>query len=267
MQLFFVNQFSFLDWNPDGAPEEFSSDGGLQFTSSIFQQFFIECSVKHHLSSAEYPQSNGRAELGVKAAKRILYNNISSSTGPIKNDKVARAILQYRNTPLPNIHFSHDQILFHHQLQDHIPSHPSHYCLHQQWPISVKQCEEYLSQRYTTILDQYNQHSRPLPPLPVGTPIIIQNQDLKFNRQWLKTSSIIEVLRNRQYKIYMHGSGRITLQNRRFIRKLFTPTPPIYVSPTNIPTPQSTISTQLDGTTSPTTPLPTNESTATPTLP
>jgi len=39
----------------------------------------------HQLSSAEYPQSNGLAELGVKAAKIIVYDNVD-------NDKVAWAI-------------------------------------------------------------------------------------------------------------------------------------------------------------------------------
>ena len=45
------------------APEKFSLDGGPQFTLNIFQQFLIYWGVKHRLSSAEYPQSNGRAEL------------------------------------------------------------------------------------------------------------------------------------------------------------------------------------------------------------
>ena len=97
--------------------------------------------------------------------------------------------------------------------------------------------------------------------------IIIQNRGHKFNRQWLKTGFIVEVLPNRQYKIRIHGSSHITFQNRRFIKKLSTPTPTIYVSPTNTLTPWSTIPTQVDGTTSPTTPLPTNESTAKPTVP
>ena len=61
-----------------------------------------------------------------KSCKKNTLNN----TGSINNDKVPRAILQYRNTPLPNIHLSPAQILFHCQLWDHIPSHPSHYHLH-----------------------------------------------------------------------------------------------------------------------------------------
>ena len=132
-----------------------------------------------------------------------IYNNNSSSTGSINNDKVARAILQYRNTPLPNIQLSPGQILFR-QLRDHIPSHPSHYRLHQKWIISAKQREEHLSQRDTTLRHQYDKHSQLLTPLPVGIPIVIQNRSHKFNRQWLKTGFIVEVLPNRQYKIRMH---------------------------------------------------------------
>eukprot|EP00111_Clytia_hemisphaerica_P024894 TCONS_00073371-protein len=80
-----------------GVPEEFSSDGGPQLTANKFKQFLSDWGVKHRLSSAEYPQSNGRAELGVKAAKRILLDNLSPN-GTIDNNKVSRAILQYRNT-------------------------------------------------------------------------------------------------------------------------------------------------------------------------
>ena len=55
--------------------------------------------VSNRISSVEYPQSNGRAEVGVKTAKRIILNN-TASNGSLYNDKAAQAILQYRNTPL-----------------------------------------------------------------------------------------------------------------------------------------------------------------------
>ena len=47
------------------APEQFSSDSGLQLNSMAFKEFFSRWGVKHHLSSVEYPRSNGRVELGV----------------------------------------------------------------------------------------------------------------------------------------------------------------------------------------------------------
>ena len=53
-------------------PEEINSDGGPQFTSSSFQIFMKNWGIKHRLSSAYYPQSNGRAESAVKTAKQII---------------------------------------------------------------------------------------------------------------------------------------------------------------------------------------------------
>ena len=55
-----------------GVPEEVSSDGGPQFSSHAFQTFLKTWGIDHRLSSVSYPQSNGRAEMGVKTAKRML---------------------------------------------------------------------------------------------------------------------------------------------------------------------------------------------------
>ena len=123
-----------------GVPEELSSDGGPQFKASLFEQFLAQWGVHHRNSSAEYPQSNGRAELGVKTAKRIIMSN-TSANGSLDNDKVARALMQYRNTPLPHINLSPAQILYHRQLRDHLPVHPSQYQLHKEWLISAQQRE------------------------------------------------------------------------------------------------------------------------------
>ena len=73
-----------------GAAEELSSDGGPQFVSHAFERFLKDWGVTHRLSSAEYPQSNGRAEVSVKTAKRIIFDNVSPN-GSLHNDKVAKA--------------------------------------------------------------------------------------------------------------------------------------------------------------------------------
>ena len=83
-----------------GAPEEISTDSGPQFTSNEFQNFLHHWGVRHHQSSANYPQSNGRAELGVKAAKQLIIDN-TKSDGSLDDKKAAQAIMQYYNTPLP----------------------------------------------------------------------------------------------------------------------------------------------------------------------
>ena len=50
-----------------GTAEELSSDGASIFESQAFQKFLKVWDVRHRVSSAEYAQSNGRAELGVKS--------------------------------------------------------------------------------------------------------------------------------------------------------------------------------------------------------
>ena len=45
----------------------------------------------HRLLSAKYSQSNGRAELGVKSAKRIIFENVAPDDS-LHSDTVARAI-------------------------------------------------------------------------------------------------------------------------------------------------------------------------------
>ena len=157
-----------------GTPEDLSSDGGPQFISTKFQEFLTIWGIHHRKSSVEYPQSNGRAELGVKTAKRILRDNISSN-GSLDNNKVARAMLQFHNTPLPDIKLSPAQILFHRQLRDHIPAHPSQYRLHDEWLKLANSRETLLQQRNEHMLSKYNSTAHALKPLSIGTRVVIQS--------------------------------------------------------------------------------------------
>ena len=144
-----------------GSPEELCSDGGPQFVATTIKEFLKAWGVHHRISSVAYPQSNGRAELGVKAARRIVLDN-TLPDGSLDNDKAARAILQYRNTPLNDIHLSPAQILLHRQLRDHLPIHPEHYHLRPEWLASAQQRELLLAQRNHVIMQRYN------PGLPRG---------------------------------------------------------------------------------------------------
>ena len=200
-----------------GAPEEFGSDGGPQFTSTDFGNFLKDWGIHHRLSSAGYPQSNGRAELAVKAAKRIIRDN-TSSNGSLDTNKAARAILQYRNTPLPGIELSPAQILFHRQLRDHLPTNPIHYQLHKDWLITAEEREKHFSQHTQKIINEYNNHSHALKPLPIRSQVLIQSLTMKNKLRWTQTGTIVEILPFRQYKIRLDGSGRIVLRNRRHLK-------------------------------------------------
>ena len=129
-----------------GIPEEISTNGGPQFTSKIFENFFSKWGVHQQKSSVEHLQSNGRAELGVKTAKRIIMNN-TSPDGSLDNDKAAAALMQYRNTPLPLFNLIPAQLMLHRVLRDPIPTNPKYYESHQEWLISASDHEKALSKR------------------------------------------------------------------------------------------------------------------------
>ena len=100
-----------------GVPEEISSDGGPEFTAFVTQDFMRKWDIKHRVSSVYFPQSNGRAEVAVKAAKRLLMSNISPN-GDLNNDSFLRALLQLRNTRDPDCDLSPAEIVFGHPLRD-----------------------------------------------------------------------------------------------------------------------------------------------------
>ena len=60
-----------------GVPEEISSDGGPEFSSSSTKEFLKTWDVTHRIASAYYPRSNGRAEVAVEQAKRLLRFNVN----------------------------------------------------------------------------------------------------------------------------------------------------------------------------------------------
>ena len=81
-----------------GVPVRLSSDGMPEFVTKETQEFFKRWGIKHRLSSAYFLRSNGRAEVSVKAAKRILHNNIKKD-GSLDTDRFAAALMTKRNIP------------------------------------------------------------------------------------------------------------------------------------------------------------------------
>ena len=70
--------------------------------------------------------------------------------------------------------------------------------------------------------ERWKEHTRFLPPLSVGDHVRIQNQMGNHPKRWDKTGVVIEVRQYHQYVIRMDGSGRVTIRNRKFLRK-YTP--------------------------------------------
>ena len=200
----------FMQW---GVPRTLETDGGPPFNGQQFSAFAKRWGIRHRQSSAYYAQSNGRAELAVKAAKRLLRDNTSNS-GELNTDGVTRALLQYRNTPLRGIEDSPAEIIFGRRLRDGLPTPTSS---RPEWKRLRIVREMSAARLHCHVVDRYNQHTKELRSLDVGD-VLIQNQTGSCPRRWDLTGTIVEKLDNRQYRIKIHGSGRVTLRNRRFIR-------------------------------------------------
>ena len=202
-----------------GAPDELSSDGGPPFQSHEYAQFLSNWGIHQRLSSAYFAQSNGRAELAVKTAKRILMNN-TDSAGRLNHDSTARAFLNHRNTPVQDVGISPAMMLFGRPIKDHLPRLWDTHSIRPQWKEIWELRERAMAKRHVRNAAHYNTHTRTLPALQVGDSVLIQNQTGHHPKRWDKTGKIVETLGNRQYQIKVDGSNRITLRNRRFLKKI-----------------------------------------------
>ena len=69
------------------------------------------------------------------------------------------------------------------------------------------------------MVDQMNAKAHELKPLAVGDHVHIRNQSGNHSTRWNKTGEIMQVGEHDKYMIRVHGSRRITVRNRRFLRK------------------------------------------------
>lgn len=207
-----------------GVPEELSTDGGPEFTASTTQDFLQIWGITHRISSAYFPQSNGRAEVAVKTAKRLLMSNLKPN-GDLNSDAFLRAMLQLRNTPDPDCGLSPAEIVFGRPLRDAFAFvnrlqkfSNRHVC--RAWRETWKAKESAHRLRAKKCESTLRSHSRSCAPLKRGDRVFIQNQSGPAPLKWDKVGSVVEVLKFDQYNIKVDGSGRITKRNRRFLRPM-----------------------------------------------
>ena len=207
-----------------GVPDELSTDGGPEFSAVETQDLLKRWGVRHRLSSAYHPQSNGRAEVAVKSMKRLLLTH-TTADGGIETDAVAAGLLQFRNTPDPESGLSPAQIVFGRSLRDLLPVTPENTvfdnpAVHPAWRDTWECQEKAMRLRFARQTDVLSRNTRSLPSLAPGDTVLIQNQTGRCPTRWDRTGSVVEVRPNDQYVIKVHGSGRVTLRNRRFLRPI-----------------------------------------------
>ena len=207
-----------------GVPLELSSDGGPEFTAKETQDFLQRWGVEHRLSSAYNPRSNGRAEVAVKAMKRLLLDNVGH-TGEIDSEKYTRAILQFRNTPDSSSGASPSQIIFGGPIRDVLPVKPrtqihNNELVRPIWKEAWSKKEDVLRARFARQIETLSAKTRELKPLQIGESCRIQNQTGRFPKKWDRTVTIVQVDENDQYVVKVDGSGRLTLRNGKYLRKI-----------------------------------------------
>lgn len=209
-----------------GVPEELSSDGGPEFKASYTEEFLQLWGVRHRISSVSFPQSNGRAEVAVKTAKR------HRPDGGLDHDRFLCAMLQLRNTPDPDCNLSPAQIIFGRPLRDSLAfvnrlekyTNPN---IRPLWRHAWAAKEDALRARITRTTESLKAHSRTLRPLFIGETVFLQNQQGPHPTKWDRSGVVMESPGHNQYRVKVDGSGRLTLRNRRFLRAYTQATPSI----------------------------------------
>ena len=62
-----------------GTPRTIISDGGSHFANKVFEKLMSKYEIKHIMSLAYHPQTNGPAEISNREIKKILENTVRSS--------------------------------------------------------------------------------------------------------------------------------------------------------------------------------------------
>lgn len=146
-----------------------STDLHLNYLYSFFKNW------EWHIST--FPKSNEGAELGVKSGKQVFFD--VPAEGSLNNDKAMRAILQYRNAPLPNINLSPAQLLFHPQMRD---------------PSAVLSSPQGMDQISTAGTSQHNcEQAWHLVTLHVGEHVLIYNTNHHSTGQLDREGTIIQM--------------------------------------------------------------------------
>ena len=198
-------------------PEELATDGGLTYMAH--EKFLADYGVRHRLSSVAFAQSNKRAELGVKSMKRLIREN-TNRDGSLTNDRFLQALMTYRNTPDRDTSLSPAQVIFGRNLRDFLPSPQTRLKPQPEWVQLREDREKALAKRAITNMERLDRNTRALPRLAVGDSVLVQNQVGNHPSKWDITGVVVEAREHDQYVIRVDGSGRMTLRNRKFLKRI-----------------------------------------------
>lgn len=193
-----------------GVPVRMRSDNGPQFHAHSFQTKLRQWGVVWGSSTPNYPQSNGHAEAAVAAMKDLVTK--ISPRGDLTSDEFASGMLEFRNTPREN-GLSPAEMVFGHPLRSIVPAHRTSYATRRQ---AVMEGRDRQAELDAAVKFKYDEHARPLAPLPLGTHVRVRDPPSKL---WDKVGVVVSIGRYRSYRIKFE-SGSVLWRNRRLLRPM-----------------------------------------------
>ncbi|KAG1688819.1 hypothetical protein GQR58_007942 [Nymphon striatum] len=190
-----------------GIPDSFVSDGGPQYTSTVFKRFESTWNFAHEFSSPGNSKSNGLAEAAVKQAKRLLTKSCHSNEDPFLG------LLNLRNTPTEHLDSSPAQRLFGRRTRTIMPTTsallvPNSGNKHQNQTY-------YKERKRNNVANQMNQCRHDLKPLQPGDNVWIEPTQ-RGSSEW-SPAIVSKQLKPRTYEI-VGSSGNVLRRNRQQLR-------------------------------------------------
>ena len=188
-------------FNTLGWPRSIRSDGGPQFLGD-FRGFCETNEIVHEMSAPYNPKSNGLAEAGVKAAKRILSKAKEEGKDP------ERLLYEYRN--IPRAHgYSPAQLLFGRAQRMNLPL-PAAACA----PINFEKAAAAKDEEFKAVQAQHDRGKKHLTDLQVGS--LVWMQDAKTGL-WDK-SGLVKAIRPDGLSYVIDMEGRDLIRSRKMIK-------------------------------------------------
>ena len=182
-----------------GFPRILRTDGGPAYRKS-FTTWCRENYIKHEVSSAYNPESNGLAEVSVKKAKRLI-----KKTKQMKQS-LQQTIFQMRNTVMSQVGATPSEMFFRRETKNPLPSLPKKLDL--ETAMAKKDSKEVYTRR----------RLHPSKPLHVGQRVDVQNIKTK---QWDRQATIQRIREGGEsFWICFDNEDENVLRNRRYLRAI-----------------------------------------------
>ncbi|XP_052285339.1 uncharacterized protein K02A2.6-like [Dreissena polymorpha] len=174
-----------------GIPRQIISDGGPQYSSAEFKEFAKSWQIQHHITSPNHPNSNGKAEAGVKIAKRMMLKCLETRSDPYE------ALLELRNTPRADTGLSPQEMMFSRQARTRIPT------FEKTQVVNVKR-----QKRKKQIKKSYDRRAKPLPQIVKGDNVYFEHRNIHW-----KPGQVRDRLSERNYLVV--GTDNTTYNRNR----------------------------------------------------